>query len=162
MITSNDIREKDFSTAKQGYNQDEVDDFLDELAEQLDVLVRENQSLSEKLREAEAAKPSEPAEPFVDEAAYFKKVEATMRETLISAERIAGETIAKAKTEAEEKISGAEEQAEAILSSARAEADTAKAEADTVRKGIEEYRARFRQLVEEQATILKGVSFFDD
>ncbi len=162
MISSKDIREKDFATVNQGYDPDQVDDFLDALADQLDAIAREYDELEKKVETLSANAPAENSEPALDEPSYFKNLEATLRETLISAQRIADDTIAKAKTEAQDKISGAEEQAEAILSTAREEAETAKAEADTVRKSIEDYRARFRQLVEEQANVLKGVSFFDD
>ena len=67
MITVKDIREKEFNPQKRGYNEDEVDEFLDEIADQMEVLIRENRSLIrriEKAQEVEAEpEPSLQPEP---------------------------------------------------------------------------------------------------
>lgn len=58
-ITVNDIRNKQFKMEGRGYNCDEVDDFLDALAEQTEKLIRENTGLKNELaaakEQAEAA-----------------------------------------------------------------------------------------------------------
>ena len=108
-ITVNDIRNKQFKMEGRGYNCDEVDDFLDALAEQTEKLIRENTSLKNELaaakEQAEAAKAAEKtaleavhtpavqqdAPPTFNEPSYFKNLETTLRETLISAQRIADE-----------------------------------------------------------------------
>lgn len=155
MITIKDIREKEFAAEKNGYNQDEVDNFLDEIAEQTETLIRENQQLAAQLKEANDKLVNVKTDMIEDEQAYIKNVEAALRETLISAQRIAEETVAKARKDAKQAVASAEEQANAILSSAKAEAETAKAETAEIRKAIEDYRARFIRLVEEQAAVLK-------
>lgn len=157
MITVKDIREKEFAQEKNGYSEDEVDNFLDEIAEQTQALVRENQDLSKQLQELREQLANAPKSDQVnDEPAYFKNLEATLRETLISAQRIADETVAKARQEARQTISSAEEQANAILTSAKAEAEAAKTETAEVRKAIEDYRTRFTHLIEEQVNVLKA------
>lgn len=160
MITVKDIREKEFTLEKHGYSETEVDTFLDELADQLEVLIRENQQIAQQLQEANeklAAMADMPQEP-----GYFKNLEATLRETLISAQRIADDTVTKANKDAKQAIADAEEQAKAILASAKAEADAAKSESAEIRKAIEDYRARFAHLVQEQANVLKSdLSLFE-
>ena len=48
-ISVRDIQEKEFSRQKRdGYNIEEVDDFLDEISDQLSVLIRENMALAEQ------------------------------------------------------------------------------------------------------------------
>lgn len=170
MITVKDIREKEFSHDKHGYSEMEVDNFLDAIAEQMEALILENRAMDQKNREiAEktaaiapaapqlpAVEPEKPKfEPIGDEPTYFKNLEATLRETLISAQRIADETVADARKKAKQTVANAEEQAGAILASSKAEADAAKAEAADIRKAIEDYRTRFIRLVEDQAHILK-------
>ena len=44
-ISVKDIKEKDFSSQKHGYSIEEVDDFLDEIADQVSELIRENLAL---------------------------------------------------------------------------------------------------------------------
>ena len=50
-ISVKDIQEKEFSRQKRdGYNIEEVDDFLDEISDQLSVLIRENMALAEQVK----------------------------------------------------------------------------------------------------------------
>ena len=102
-----------------------------------------------------AAEPAKASEPTVDEPSYFRNLEATLRETLISAQRIADETVAEARKKAKQLVSGAESQAETIVSDSRKQAEDAKAELANVKKVTEEYRARFVRLVQEQMHALK-------
>ena len=189
-ISVRDIQEKEFSRQKRdGYNIEEVDDFLDEISDQLSVLIRENMALAEQVKalqaenEKLAANASAPApaaaeptpapipapveavssdEPAYDEPSYFKNLQLTLRDTLINAQRIADETVAEARKKAQEVITGAEEQAATTVSNAKAEAESVKAEADNIRKTIATYRANFRRLVEGQVQVLKETdSLFD-
>ena len=189
-ISVKDIQEKEFSRQKRdGYNIEEVDDFLDDISDQLSVLIRENMALAEQVKalqaenEKLAANASAPApaaaeptpapipapveavssdEPAYDEPSYFKNLQLTLRDTLINAQRIADETVAEARKKAQEVITGAEEQAATTVSNAKAEAESVKAEADNIRKTIATYRANFRRLVEGQVQVLKETdSLFD-
>ena len=189
-ISVSDIQEKEFSRQKRdGYNFEEVDDFLDEISDQLSVLIRENMALAEQVKalqneneklEASASAPApaaaEPApapipapveavssdEPAYDEPSYFKNLEVTLRDTLINAQRIADETVAEARKKAQEVISSAEEQAATTVSNAKVEAESVKAEADNIRKTIATYRANFRRLVEGQVQVLKETDLLFD
>lgn len=185
-ITVKDIHEKEFSKQVRGYSIDEVDDFLDELAEQMEAMIKENR---EALAEAEAAKAElaqlkaektatvaapvvvaeepksivavAPAQPVqqsaaIDEPQYFKNLETTLRETLISAQRLADETVADARKKANAMIASAEEQAANVTAAAKAEVETHKSEAEELKKAAEDYRARFLRLLEDQAHILKA------
>ena len=50
-ISVKDIQEKECSRQKRdGYNIEEVDDFLDEISDQLSVLIRENMALAEQVK----------------------------------------------------------------------------------------------------------------
>ncbi len=185
-ISVRDIQEKEFSRQKRdGYNIEEVDDFLDEISDQLSVLIRENMALAEQVKSlqaeneklasgASAVAEPEPApapapvetvssaEPAYDEPSYFKNLELAMRDTLVNAQRIADDTVAEARKKAQELISSAEEQAATTVSNAKVEAEGVKAEADSIRKTIANYRASFRRLVEGQVQVLKETdSLFD-
>ena len=50
MITSQQIQEKLFSVKFRGYDQEEVDIFLDEIVETLNSLEQENQSLKRQIK----------------------------------------------------------------------------------------------------------------
>ena len=59
-ISVKDIKEKDFSSQKHGYSIEEVDDFLDEIADQVSELIRENLALKNSLQQAQNAPAPEP------------------------------------------------------------------------------------------------------
>ena len=154
MITVKDLREKEFTIENQGYSDAEVDAFLDELAEQTEALIRENRALSEQLKEAK----EKSAENSAADSAYFQELEATLRETLLTAQRNADETVSEARKKAEGIVADAEAQADAMLTSAKAQSDAANEEFTKVRAAIDEYRGRFLKLIEEQTDLLKNES----
>ena len=49
MLTPVDIHNKEFSRSFRGYNQDEIDDFLDEIVNDYEKLYRENNQLKKEL-----------------------------------------------------------------------------------------------------------------
>ena len=171
MITVKDIREKEFSKQKHGYHEDEVDDFLDEIADQMEALIRENRGLMTQVEELSAnGAPAAPAyaapiadaapvsggsiQPPVDEPSYFRNLEATLRETLLSAQRIADNTVAEARVKAKDLVSGAEEQSRKITDDANLSAHAAKVEFESLKKAHEDYKARFRRLVKDQMDVI--------
>ncbi len=175
-ISVKDIQEKEFSTQNaNGYDVEQVDDFLDELADQLGALIRENlalngqvKQLEESLASAEAAKAEmEKKLPDYNENGYFKNLESAMRESLIGAQRIADETISEANKKAQQTIDDANAQAEKTLADADAQAKTLtenaqraaaemKAETERLRAVVMDYRANFKKLLDEQLAALKA------
>lgn len=168
-ISVKDIREKEFPMQQTGgYNIEQVDDFLDAIAEQLGELVRENLALTEQVDQLQAdAAQNKAKTPDYNEDGYFKNLQNAMRETLIGAQRVADEATANAKAEAERLVNDAVEEAHQTVSEARAEADRmtaearqtvddAKAELDQLKQAAESYRANFRKLVEDQLDVLKA------
>ena len=53
MLRPIDIQTKEFEHKIKGYNPDQVDDFLDKVIHDYEILIKENQSLKEKLEETE-------------------------------------------------------------------------------------------------------------
>lgn len=162
-ISVKDIKEKDFSAQKHGYSIEEVDDFLDEIADQVSELIRENMALKAEVKSARETPAPEPvviekesAPAQIDDQGYFKDLQNAMRESLINANRIAEETRKQAEQEAANKVSAAQAQADAIISEARAEADACRAEAQQLREAAAKYRADFRKLIEDQVDVIKS------
>jgi len=175
-ISVKDIQEKVFPTqAANGYDVEQVDDFLDAIAEQLGALVRENLAMTEQINKMDAeltakTKALEEAQakaPDYNEAGYFKNLQNAMRDTLSGAQRLADETTANAQAEADRLVSEAAASAQKTVADAQAEAEQltaaaqktaaeAKAECDALKAAAESYRATFRKMVEEQVEILKS------
>ena len=180
-ITVRDIREMEFKVESRGYNADQVDDFLDAVANQMEAVVRENINIkaaldaankeleelkAEKAQAEEAAQNApavveEPQLPAFNEPSYFKNLETTLRETLISAQRIADETIDDARKKARKIVSEAEEQAATLQEQSSAKMAEAKADYDALKNASEEYRKNFSALIEGQAKLLKECALFE-
>ena len=168
-ISVKDIQEKEFSIqAAEGYNPEQVDDFLDALADQLGAMNREMSALNNRIKELEAAlAAAETKKPDYDETGYFKNLESAMRESLIGAQRIADETVTEAKRAAEKTVADANAQAEKTIADANAQAEAAisaaqttaaeiKADYEQMRTVSDTYRENFRKLLEEQLSVLNS------
>ena len=185
-ITVRDIQEKEFLTQETGgYSIEQVDDFLDEIAEQMGVLVRENLELNEQLRQLDgelqtaqkAAAEAEARTPDYNEKDYFQNLQSAMRESLIGAQRIADETIEEATQKAQKLVSDAEAEAEKVTAESRAQAEAlvanAQAKADRItanakseiealeariaalKSAAKSFKADFTKLIEDQAAVLR-------
>ena len=185
-ISVRDIQEKEFGTqASGGYNIEQVDDFLDEISEQMAALVRENLELNKQIKALEAdvkaaqlaAEAAEAKTPDYNEKSYFANLQNAMRESLIGAQRIADETMEEANRKAQKTVGDAQvqadqitvsakEKADALVSQAQQEADQLTADAqgrlDTLEKKYEalktaaaNYKAEFNRILDQQATALR-------
>ena len=95
-VSARTIHEKQFHDAWRGYSQEEVDDFLDRVAETVDRLQRENHSLQNRIRELDQA------------VSTSRDTEEMLKKTLVTAQRASEEAIASAKAKAEQLITEAE------------------------------------------------------
>ncbi|MBR6766777.1 MAG: DivIVA domain-containing protein [Clostridia bacterium] len=185
-ITVRDIQEKEFFTQETGgYSIEQVDDFLDEIAEQMGVLIRENLELNEQLRQLDgdleaakkAAAEAEAKTPDYNEKDYFLNLQSAMRESLIGAQRIADETIEEANQKAVKLLSDAQAEADKISVESKAQAETlvanAQAKADRIsanakseiealeariaalKASAKSFKADFTKLIEDQAAIIR-------
>ena len=162
-ISVKDIQEKEFSTqAADGYNVEQVDDFLDELAEQLGSMVRESLALTNQVKQLESELAAAKAEkaamekklPDYNENGYFRNLESAMRESLIGAQRIADETITEAKKKAQQTVADANAQAEAATARAEKAVSELKAEEERLHAVVDAYRNNFQKLLDEQLEAL--------
>ena len=133
MITSDQIHEKEFSFKLRGYNDAEVDAYLDQLAAFIDNLSKENKELRERLKST------------TDQLTYMKNLESTLRDTLITAQRSADETTRGAKANAE---------AARIVRQANGEADAIRRQLGTLRQQAAVYRQNFKMLLGAQMQLL--------
>ena len=107
-LSARSIHEKQFHDAWRGYDQEEVDDFLDRVAESIDQLQRENVALKNRVRELDQA------------VSTSRDTEEMLKKTLVTAQKASEEAIASAKAKAEQLIN----EAEARVSRANEEART--------------------------------------
>lgn len=141
-LTPLDIHHKEFSHALRGYNEVEVDEFLDQVADELERLFKENIDLSEKIDALES------------KVREYQDMERTLHNTLVSAQKSADEIAQKAQREAESVLKEAEVKAKEIIHDALTSKQRATADLGRIKQAEEEFRATFRALLERH---LRGI-----
>ena len=166
-LTPADVRNKQFSTTRlrPGYDEEEVDAFLDEIEAELDRLVQENEELRAKLAEVlrGGGKPAmalssplsdpkadgfltAPLDPLLEPER--RPVASTARRpgsdstesvarVLILAQQTADQAVADARREARETLGKARLEADEVLANARRQAEQVTSDAQEHAKGLE-------------------------
>jgi len=174
------IRRRQFATVRRGYDPDQVQDYLNQVATQVEAL--ENELREERMQASgrpeappapmtpAAAAPS--AEPATVEDAYAQ-LSARLAGVLRAADEQAQQLVADAKAEAKKIMEEAQSEADAIRVDAQATAEEARAksaaelerareEADRVLGGLEQRReAMLTQMHEMQSRLLAVAQTFD-
>jgi cell division initiation protein len=115
-ITPADILNQKFGISFRGYDRDEVDAFLDLIAKDMEDLLRENSFLKDEIEKLNA------------EVARLREMEETIKDTIISAQKMAETFKENARKESENIIDAARLQAEKICFEATKEVAETKAE----------------------------------
>lgn len=146
-LTPEDVRNRRFKTAFRGYDETEVDTFLDEVEVELTRLLGEQESLRQRLQAAQSAPPPQPV---------ASEAEEMLRRTLLLAQRTADETVAQAQADAEQMTSQARAQAESTLRQAHEQAASATVDAERRRQALEQHIEGLRAFEREYRTRLKA------
>ena len=144
MITQLDIENKKF--AKQmmnGYNVDEVDDFLDELTLDYGKLYKENAELKAQREELDS------------NVGKYKNIENTIQNTLIMAQKTADEVQEVAKKQAEQIVKDAEFQAKNSVEELNTQILLKQKELEDLKKQFDVYKAKMESLLISQLELLK-------
>ncbi|MGB4368423.1 MAG: DivIVA domain-containing protein [Caldicoprobacterales bacterium] len=142
-LTPMDIHNKEFTRSFRGYDEDEVDQFLDEIVEEFERLYKENIDLKDRLS------------MVVDQINNYKTMENTLKETLVTAQKTADELTESAQKKSELIIKEAEGKAREIIDNAHTKVLEIKKEFDEYRKQMQVFRSRFKNLLETQLEILQ-------
>jgi len=105
---------------------------------------------------AKAAARSAAAAPAVVKSEPVARTSETLEGILLSAQRLADEAVANAKTKAEGILKDAKEEAEKIMDEAKTEKATLGTELETLRKSVTEYKAGFLTMINKYKTMLES------
>lgn len=141
-LTPLDIHNKEFSRKIRGYDEDEVNEFLDQVIKDYEALIRENKELTAQL------------ESIQEKVNHFKMMEETLSKTIVVAQEAADEMKANAKKEAQLIIREAEKNADRIINESLAKSRKIALDSEELKKQAIIYRTRFRSLLEAQLDLL--------
>lgn len=148
-ITVDLISSKEFTTENRGYSRKEVDEFLDEVCDEMERMEAEILDLRQKnaaVRENPA--PASAASPSAQDEGRF-------REILEMAATVKDETIRKAKEDAEAIRAKAEAEASERLDGLNEEKEALTAELSGLKTAAAEYRKQFEALMQAQQEAMK-------
>lgn len=155
-ITIPDIESKEFSKRSPGYDFNEVDSYLDAICDEMELMQIQIANLQKSLRAAEAQRPPVPVVPASPTpAAAVNMVDDDIREILEMTQRLKNETLAKAQKKADELENETRQKMKAELADLTAERDRLTNEVVALRQTAANYRARFEQMLTEQAQALQ-------
>lgn len=139
-----DIHNKEFGRSFRGYDEDEVDDFLERVIQDYEALIRQNKELEERL------------EDMGDRLKHFSNIEESLSKSIIVAQETAEEVKSNARKEAQLILKEAEKNADRIVSEALNKSRKIATEVEDVQKHAAIFRARFRSLVQAQLEMLES------
>ena len=102
MTTAQDIREKTFEKAFNGYNMSQVDEFLDQVAADIAAMARETSAMKNKMR------------VLVEKVEEYRQTEDSMRLALLSAQQMGSQIESEAQSKADAIVAEARDSAERI------------------------------------------------
>ncbi len=167
-ITVAMIEEKEFKTKMRGYDPVEVDEFLDEICDEMVAMQEEISTLQSRLNQAPRAEapfvpapaampvPAPVPAPRKAEKAETEEASEAAQRLLAKAQKVYDETVAEAKAEADKILSGAHTRADSGLSDLEEERKALEEEIEMLKAAAKDYRERFERLVEDQQHVLRA------
>ncbi|WP_379131593.1 DivIVA domain-containing protein [Paenibacillus sp. sgz500958] len=141
-LTPLDIHNKEFAHRFRGYDEDEVNEFLDQVIKDYEIVIRENKELHNQLLTIQ------------ERLDHFVNIEDTLSKTIIVAQEAADEVRSNAKKESQLILKEAEKNADRIINEALSKSRKVAIETEELRKQASIYRTRFRTLLEAQLELL--------
>ena len=156
-LTPLDIRKQEFPQRFRGYDPEEVDTFLDLIADDIEALITEKTQTADRVAALES------------QLAEFKEIERSLRDALVMAERMSSEAGETAQRKVEGMVQGAEMKAVNIVGEAESKSRQILSDAETRRRSLilelealESQRnyalSKFRTLIEDQKAVLEAHS----
>lgn len=145
MLTPIDIEKKDFKKSFFGYNRKNVEEFLFQVSDECEELIRESEFNQKEIHRLK------------DELDKFNRIEKNLSEALVVAKQTAAEIIKNAEKEAELIIRKSEEEAKHIIDEANEEVIEARKTFNDLRKEMAIYKSKMESMIKSQLEINKQI-----
>lgn len=153
MLSPLDIRKQEFKKALRGYNEEQVDDFLEDVAATLDDILRTQDLLQKKLQQSEQHQQK------------YHELEDALKSTIVMAQKNAQDLKENTDQEIRVMMLDAQQRAEILLQQAEEEAKQMILQAEEqvketlethqeLKKQAQVFRAQFRNFLETQLELL--------
>ncbi len=137
------IKKQEFNRSIRGYDKDEVKAFLDKLADEFDMMQKENESVKKELELANGR------------LSEFRKIEKNLQDTLLKAHESTSKSIESTKKQANLMIKEAEIKASQLLEKARENANDIRNAVISLREERDLLIANLKSILNSQAHLLE-------
>ncbi|QDP40107.1 DivIVA domain-containing protein [Radiobacillus deserti] len=143
-LTPLDIHNKEFTRGFRGYDEDEVNEFLDQVIKDYELLIREKKELKEKV------------DYLNEKLGHFTNIEETLNKSILIAQETAEEVKGNAAKESKLIIKEAEKNADRIINEALHKSRKISIEVEELKKQAKVFRTRLKMLVEAQLDLIEN------
>lgn len=147
MLSPLDIHNREFKKSLRGYDEADVDAFLDEIIRDFEALYRENTALKERINTSE------------DKVKSVQGLEESLKKALLVAQEAGDQLKMNARREGELIIREADVQSRKIIDEAMVRAQRIVSEHDQVRKDAVVCRARLKTILQAQMDLLESAEW---
>ena len=135
-LTAVDVRRYDFATVMRGYDRARVDQFKEQVADEIERLMRANSELEDKARN------------FHEQLRAFRDRDRALNEALVSAQQLRADVKDQATREADLIVREAEAEAKGLVDAAQYAIASLRGEIEILERGRRAYLAQLRGLAE--------------
>ncbi len=149
VLTPLDIHNKEFPVKMRGYDQDEVNDYLDQIIKDYEMVLKENRELEKNLKFSE------------EKVTHYNNLQDALNKSIIVAQDAADRLKENAAKEAELIRLEAEKNADRLLDEAVVKAKKITTETDELRKQSRVFKQRLQLMIESQLEMVKNEEWED-
>lgn len=148
-LTPLDIHNKEFTRGLRGYDQDEVNEFLDQVIKDYEMVIREKKELKRQLDDMQ------------ERLGHFSNIEETLNKSILIAQQTAEEVKGNATKESKLIIKEAEKNADRIINEALEKSRKIEIEVEELKKQGKVFRTRLKMLIEAQLELANSEDWDD-
>lgn len=141
-LTPLDIHNKEFTRGFRGYDEDEVNEFLDQVIKDYEMTIREKKDLQDKVQQLD------------EKLGHFTNIESTLNNSILIAQETAEELKGNATKESKLIIKEAEKNADRIINEALNKSRRISMDVEELKKQAKVFRTRLKMLVEAQLELV--------
>ncbi len=139
-----DIHNKEFSSKFRGYDEDEVNEFLEQIMKDYENVLEENKELKNSLKQTK------------EQVSHFNSIEETLQKSIMVAQEAAEDVRRNSLKESKLIIREAEKNADRIVHEALSRARKISVEIEDLKKQSKVFRTRFKMLIEAQLDLIQS------
>ncbi|CDQ19824.1 cell division initiation protein [Halobacillus karajensis] len=141
-LTPLDIHNKEFTRGFRGYDEDEVNEFLDQVIKDYEIVIRQKKELEREVSQLN------------ERLGHFNDIETTLNKSILVAQETAEDVKNSANKESKLIIKEAEKNADRIINEALEKSRRINIEVEDMKKQAKVFKTRLRMLVEAQIDMI--------